>query len=145
DVYSDVIESGEDPFGHFLRIGEPEGRLPVQPVLSSIDLFDDAAQLVDALRHFRHKKHEVIVFQVLDPAELSFPFDDITSIEDLETNREVISDPRAFRKAYLEGLAAHQATLRAGCEEAQIDYVQANTQQPFDAMLGSYLARRMSS
>jgi len=55
------------------------------------------------------------VFQTLDPAELTFPFDDITSIEDLENRRDVMSDPRAFRKAYLEGLAAHQTAIKAGC------------------------------
>ena len=64
----------------------------------------DPDELVGALKHFRHKKHEVLVLQVLDPAELNFPFDDVTRIEDMETRREITSDPRAFRKAYLEEL-----------------------------------------
>src|SRR5205085_10613127 len=91
------------------------------------DLFDDPAQLVAALKHFRHKKHEVLVLQVLDPAEITFPFDDVTRIEDMETNREITSDPRAFRKAYLEELEKFLEVVRGGCRSAQIDYVVAPT------------------
>ena len=106
------------------------------------DLFDDAPELLSALKHFRHKKHEVVVFQTLDRAELTFPFDDVTRIEDLETRREVTSDPRALRKAYLEELGAFLAAVRQGCLDAQIDYALADTSQPFDQFLGTYLARR---
>lgn len=124
----------------FHQLAETIKRRALVVVLS--DLFDDAPRLVEALKHFRHKKHEVIVFNVLDPAELTFPFDDATSIEDMETNREIISDPRALRKAYLEGITAHVQALRAGCEEAQIDFVPARTDQELGRFLGSYLARR---
>jgi len=106
------------------------------------DLFDDAEGLVSALKHFRHKKHEVVVFQTLDPAELNFPFDDVTRIEDLENGREVTSDPRAFRKAYLEELSQFLAAVRQGCLDGQIDYALAETSQRFDGFLGNYLARR---
>ena len=106
------------------------------------DLFDDSENLVEALKHFRHKKHEVIVLHTLDPAELNFPFDDVTAIEDLESHREILSDPRAFRKAYLEGLTKFLETVRGGCEEAQIDYVLAETGKPFGDFLGNYLAKR---
>jgi uncharacterized protein (DUF58 family) len=106
------------------------------------DLFDDPAALVGALKHFRHKKHEVVVLQTLDRAEITFPFDDVSRIEDMENHREVVSDPRAFRKAYLEELAHFLEVIRAGCRTAQIDYALAQTDQPFDAFLGTYLARR---
>ena len=106
------------------------------------DLFDDADKLLGALKHFRHKKHEVIVFQVLDPAEVTFPFDDVTRIEDLENGREVTSDPRAFRRAYLDELAKFLDEVRGGCRAAQIDYTVAQTSQRFDQFLGAYLARR---
>ena len=78
----------------------------------------------------------------LDPAEVTFPFDDVTRIEDLENGREVVSDPRAFRKSYLEELAKFLETIRGGCRSCQIDYAQAQTDQRFDAFLGAYLARR---
>jgi uncharacterized protein (DUF58 family) len=108
------------------------------------DLFDDADPLVAALKHFRHQKHEVLVLQVLDPAEIEFPFDDVTRIEDMENGREITSDPRAFRKAYLDELGKHLDTIRAGCRSATIDYVVARTDQPFDLFLGTYLARRQT-
>ena len=108
------------------------------------DLFDDPDALVSALKHFRHKKHDVIVFHTLDPHELSFPFDDVTKIEDQETHREVISDPRAFRKSYLEELAKFLEVIRAGCRSARIDYALAETDQRLDTFLGTYLARRQA-
>src|SRR5262249_4711567 len=97
----------------FHQLAESLKRRALGVVLS--DLFDDPEQLVAALKHFRHKKHEVIVLQVLDPAEVTFPFDDITRIEDLENGREVTSDPQAFRRAYLEELGKFLATVRIGC------------------------------
>jgi uncharacterized protein (DUF58 family) len=108
------------------------------------DLFDDPDALVGALKHFRHKKHDVIVFHTLDPAEITFPFDDVTRIEDLETGREVVSDPRAFRKSYLEELGKFLDVVRTGCTTAQIDYAVAETDKPFDSFLGTYLARRQA-
>ena len=108
------------------------------------DLFDDPDALVGALKHFRHQKHEVIVIQTLDPAEVTFPFDDITRIEDMENNREVLSDPRAFRKEYLEELAKFLDKVRGGCNSSQIDYVLAQTDKRFDMFLGTYLARRQA-
>jgi uncharacterized protein (DUF58 family) len=106
------------------------------------DLFDDPAAVVGALKHFRHKKHEVVVFQVLDPAELSFPFDDVTQIEDLENARLVTSDPQALRKSYLDELTKFLDTIRAGCRSARIDHAVAATDTRFDQFLGTYLARR---
>ncbi|MGE0609975.1 MAG: DUF58 domain-containing protein [Pirellulales bacterium] len=106
------------------------------------DLFDDPLELLAALKHLRHAKHEVIVLHTLDPAEVTFPFDDVTRIEDLETSHEVTSDPRAFRKAYLEELAKFLEIIRGGCTSAQIDYALAETDQPFEIFLGQYLARR---
>jgi uncharacterized protein (DUF58 family) len=126
----------------FHQLAETIKRRALVVVIS--DLFDDPQRLVEALKHFRHKKHEVVVLHTLDPAEVTFPFDDITAIEDLETRREVISDPRAFRKAYLEEFEKFVAIIRAGCTTAQIDYVQAQTDQPFALFLGAYLARRQA-
>jgi uncharacterized protein (DUF58 family) len=124
----------------FHQLAETIKRRALVVVIS--DLFDDAKALVDALKHFRHKKHEVIVFQTLDPAELSFPFDDATAIEDMETGREILSDPRAFRKAYLEGVTAFLGEIRRGCQEAQIDYEVAETSGRLDGFLGTYLTKR---
>lgn len=124
----------------FHQLAETIKRRALVVVIS--DLFDDPDALVGALKHFRHKKHEVVVLHTLDPAEVHFPFDDVTQIEDMETTRQVISDPRAFRKTYLEELAKFLDTIRAGCLGSQIDYALAQTDQRFDNFLGAYLARR---
>jgi uncharacterized protein (DUF58 family) len=124
----------------FHHLAETIKRRALVVVIS--DLFDDPDALVGALKHFRHKKHDVIVFHTLDPAELTFPFDDVTRIEDMEDRREVVSDPRAFRKSYLEELAKFLETIRSGCRAARIDYALAETDQRFDTFLGTYLARR---
>jgi uncharacterized protein (DUF58 family) len=126
----------------FHQLAESIKRRALVVVLS--DLLDDPDAIVQALKHFRHKKHEVIVLQILDPAELTFPFDDVNCIADMETNREVISDPRAFRKAYLEEFERFLEVIRRGCLEGQIDYGLAQTDKPFAAFLGEYLARRQT-
>jgi uncharacterized protein (DUF58 family) len=124
----------------FHQLAENIKRRALVVVIS--DLFDDADKLVGALKHFRHKKHEVIVLHTLDPAEITFPFDDVTRIEDMENGREVVSDPRAFRKSYLEELAGFLETVRGACQGSQIDYALAETDKRFDMFLGTYLARR---
>ncbi|MBI3461529.1 MAG: DUF58 domain-containing protein [Planctomycetes bacterium] len=140
----DTTPGGETSLAEtFHQLAETIKRRALVVVIS--DLFDDPDAVVAALKHFRHKKHEVIIFHTLDPAELSFPFDDITLIEDLETKREVMSDPRAFRKAYLEEFDRFATTIRGGCLGSQIDYGVAHTDQRFDAFLGRYLATRQVS
>jgi uncharacterized protein (DUF58 family) len=124
----------------FHQIAETIKRRALVVVLS--DLFDAPDRLLEALTHFRHKKHEVIVFHVLDPAELTFPFDDVNSIEDLETRREVLSDPRLFKKTYLEEMGKFREAVSRGCLDARIDYCLAETGRRFDAFLGTYLAQR---
>jgi uncharacterized protein (DUF58 family) len=126
----------------FHQLAETIKRRALVVVLS--DLFDDPTALLSALKHFRHNKHEVIVFQILDPAEVTFPFDDVTRIEDMESRREITSDPRAFRRAYLDELARFLEAIRGGCRASQIDYVVAQTDQRFDLFLGTYLARRQA-
>jgi uncharacterized protein (DUF58 family) len=126
----------------FHRLAESIKRRSMVMIFS--DLFDDTEEMVSALKHFRHKKHEVIVFQVLDPAEVNFPFEDVTRIEDIENHREVTSDPRAFRNAYLAEFGKFLDAVRNGCRTAGIDHVAVQTDQRFDLFLGNYLARRQA-
>jgi len=141
DRLEQISPGGETSLSEtFHELAETIKRRALVVVLS--DLFDDPRKLVPALKHFRHKKHEVIVLQILDPAEISFPFDDVTRIEDMENLREVTSDARALRKAYLEELSKFLDSVRQGCLDGQIDYALADTREPFDRFLGGYLARR---
>jgi uncharacterized protein (DUF58 family) len=106
------------------------------------DLFDDVGKILAGLRHFRHRRHEVIVFHILDAAEVDFPFRDTTLFKGLEGLPEVLTEPYALRRAYQAEIGAFLTELRRGCQMANIDYVPIRTDQDLDAALTSYLASR---
>jgi uncharacterized protein (DUF58 family) len=106
------------------------------------DFFDDPARILAGLKHFRHRRHEVIVFHVLDPAELEFPFRDPTLFKGLEGVPEVLTEPHALRRAYQDEVQAFLEDLRRGCRAANIDYVPLRTDQSLAVPLSSYLASR---
>jgi uncharacterized protein (DUF58 family) len=108
------------------------------------DLFDDVDSMMAGLKHFRHKRHDVIVFHVLDPAELNFRFRRITLFRGLEQLPQVLVDPRALRSAYLREFDAYVRRLKKGCRMHRIDYVQMRTDQSLGLALSSYLSSRMT-
>ncbi|MBI2824867.1 MAG: DUF58 domain-containing protein [Planctomycetia bacterium] len=108
------------------------------------DLFDDVPAMLSGLKHFRHRRHEVVVFHVLDPAELDFPFQRTTLFKGLEQLPDVLSDPRALRKAYLAEFQAFIRQVQLGCRAQRADYVQLRTDQPLDLALSSYLSSRLT-
>jgi len=129
--------------GTFHELAERMKRRALVVVLS--DLFSgsgDARQLIDAISHLRHRKHEVVVLQVLDHAELEFPFRDASQIEDIETGRIVDADAEAIRNQYLTSLGAYLDEVKRGCLRHGAEYALADTSQPFDVFLGTYLTRR---
>lgn len=107
------------------------------------DLFDDPENLIKALRHMRFRKHEVVVFQVLDPAEITFPFEDVTLFKGLEEAGELLTEPRALRAGYLEQLALFTEKLSRACRGLNIDFARLNTGDSLDIALSQYLADRM--
>src|ERR1700721_947640 len=66
------------------------------------DFFDDLDSIKKGLRHLRYKKHEIMAFQILDPLEIDFPFEDTTLFKGLEETGELLTEPRALRDGYLE-------------------------------------------
>ncbi len=106
------------------------------------DLFDHVDSLITGLKHFRHRRHEVIVFHVLDPAEMDFPFQQTTLFRGLEQLPEVLVEPQAIRKAYLRQFGDYLRRIRQGCRMHQIDYVLMRTDRPLDLVLSSYLTSR---
>lgn len=106
------------------------------------DLFDDPEKILSGLRHFRHRKHEVILFHVMAHEERNFSFDRMTQFIGLEGYENVIVDPKSLRKAYLEEVDTFCNALRRGCRLERIDYVSIDTQTPLDVALTSYLATR---
>src|SRR6185295_168561 len=91
------------------------------------DLVGDVEDALRGLRRLRGHKHDVIVFHVLDPAEIDFPFDQMTLFEGLESQPQLLADPKSLRATYLERLAEFRRRLREGCLAERIDVVEMNT------------------
>jgi uncharacterized protein (DUF58 family) len=113
-------------------------------VLILSDLFDNVATMLAGLKHFGHRRHDVILFQILDPAELEFPFQSPTLFKGLEQYPQVVADPNSLRKAYLRELETFQREIKKGCRGQGMDYEVIRTDQPFDLVLATYLAARMA-
>lgn len=108
------------------------------------DLFDDENQILSGFKHLRHKRHEVVLWHILDAAELTFPFQETTLFRGLEHYPELLTDPRALRRSYLEQIGNFVKTIQRGCRDQNIDYVQLKTDTPLNVALSSYLAHRMT-
>jgi hypothetical protein len=107
------------------------------------DLFDDEEALFEGVRHLRFGGHEVIVFHVLDPEELEFPFRGQVEFRGLELASLVQrTQPADIREAYLREFGAFRDRVREGCERDQCHYVLVNTAQPLHEALSGYLAFR---
>jgi uncharacterized protein (DUF58 family) len=106
------------------------------------DLFDDQQAVINALKHFRYKRNEVIVFQVLDPLELSFAIDSPTIFKDLETNKEMLSQPLSVMNNYQEAVNEFIDNYKTACLSNNIDYTLISTETPFDTALMEYLNKR---
>jgi uncharacterized protein (DUF58 family) len=109
------------------------------------DFFDDLDGLKKGLRHLRYKKHEMMVFQILDPTEIEFPFDDVTMFKGLEEAGQLLTEPRSLREAYLEQLANFTDELQKMCRGMRIDFTRMNTGESLDVSLSSFLATRAAS
>lgn len=106
------------------------------------DLFDNPSEVMAALRHFRHKKNEVIVMQILDPLERSFAFGRDAVFKDIETSEEITTRPWHIQKAYQEGMRRFIDIYKKECREHNIDYVLLDTSTSFDTALFEYLHKR---
>ena len=106
------------------------------------DLLEDSEPVIKGLRHLRARGSEVIVFQLLDPHELTFPFQGPARFRDVESEEELLADGAAVRTSYLRQLAGLTLQYDRGLRGAGIDYVQLDTSQPLDFALLTYLAAR---
>jgi uncharacterized protein (DUF58 family) len=107
------------------------------------DLLDDPDRTMEALQHFRFKGHDVIVFQIADPDELTFPFTDTAKFEDPETGEQMVVVPTVIRDEYLAAFHGFIERNRVGCARIQVDYALLDTGKPLDFALFAYLAKRM--
>jgi len=106
------------------------------------DLFDDEQAVLEGIQHLRFIGHEVIVFHVLDPFELEFPFKGNVEFDGLEIDQKLLTRPAEIRRSYQRELQAFRDSIRAGCERNRCDYVLVNTATPLQETIAGYLAFR---
>ncbi|MBA4064307.1 MAG: DUF58 domain-containing protein [Isosphaera sp.] len=108
------------------------------------DLLCDREPLFKGLEMLRHRRHDVMVFHVLDDDELAFPFSGMTRFEGLEDLPHLLCDPRSLRDGYLEALEEYLVEVRRGCTKIGIDYHLVRTSDYLDAVLSRFLFARAS-
>ncbi|MGL6193934.1 MAG: DUF58 domain-containing protein [Thermoguttaceae bacterium] len=106
------------------------------------DLLGDTDEILRSLHRIRHGGHDVILFHILDEAEVNFPFDGRVELEDPESGEIVRGNADAMKKDYLLELNAFREKLRRECAHSQIDFVPLDTSMQFDRALIEYLTRR---
>lgn len=109
------------------------------------DLFDSVDAIDRGLRQLRHSRHEIMLFHLMDPHELTFPFQRMTMFEGLEDFPELLANPNTLREAYLEEVKSYLNQVKKQCRNNRIDYVLVDTSKRFDVVLTEFLARRSGS
>jgi uncharacterized protein (DUF58 family) len=108
------------------------------------DLLTDREPLFKGLEMLRHRRHDVMVFHILDDDELTFPFGGMTKFEGLEELPNLFCDPKALRQGYLEALEEYLVEVRRGLTRIGVDYTLIRTSDYLDAVLSRFLYRRMT-
>jgi uncharacterized protein (DUF58 family) len=106
------------------------------------DLLDDPDRIIEGLKHFRYRGTDVVVFQILDPHEISFPFDRAARFRDVESDQEIVAVPAAIRETYKARLEAMISNFRTVLGQNGIDYTLLDTSQPLEMALLAYLQTR---
>jgi tRNA A58 N-methylase Trm61 len=106
------------------------------------DFFDDIDKVLRALNHFRFKKNDVVLFQILDPVEESFAFGRDAVFIDMETQEEMITQPHQIQKAYQESFQIFLKKIKSESLRQGIEYNLIKTSEPFDKALFAYLQKR---
>ena len=123
-----------------LKVAEALTRRSIVLLLS--DLYAEPEAIAGSVGLLRARGHDVIVFHVLDPAELTFPFDEAAPFVDLETGERMPIVPETLRDEYRAHMAAHLDALTDRMLHTQVDYQLFETTRPLDYALFEYLARR---
>jgi uncharacterized protein (DUF58 family) len=109
------------------------------------DLFDDEEKILEGIQHIRFGGSEVILFHVMDPFELDFPFSGMVEFEGLEQMAKVLTRPREIRKSYLQAVEEFRRKIREGCERNNVHYVLVNTGHALHEVISGYLAFRLKT
>lgn len=106
------------------------------------DFLDDETSVINALKHFRHRNHEVVIFHVLDPQEVDFQFGNSANFVDMENNEEIITQPYQIRKSYRTAVDTYIRNIQKECYNYNIDYNLITTSDTFDKALRKFLSKR---
>ncbi len=123
-----------------LQITELLGRKGILVIVS--DFYEDPDEVLRAVGPLRARGHDVIVFHVMDPTELEFPFEEASGFEDLETGEQIPVIPKKLRDDYMRMIEAHLETLKKRFTDNRIDYTLLDTSEPLDMALFQYLLAR---
>jgi len=126
--------------GPLLRCAEIFSRRGILALVS--DFYEDPEDVINAVRYLRGRGHDIMVFHVLDPAELEFPFDSPSSFEDMETGEKIPVVPRRLREQYQDLIRGHVRELERRFTGDRIDYTLLDTSKPLDHALFRYLTLR---
>jgi uncharacterized protein (DUF58 family) len=106
------------------------------------DFFDDRQDALKRILALRARRHDVAVFHLVDPFELTFPFEDPTLFLSMEDERQLEVNPREIRESYLEEFNRFLEDTRATCTASDVDYERVRTDEPLDTVLLRFLSRR---
>lgn len=108
------------------------------------DLLTDPKEVIDAIRMLRFAGHDVIIFNVLDEAEVHFPFNGMVDLRDPESDQKMTVDAAGIRQDYLDALEEMRGTYRTACRSVGADFVELDTSMRFDKALVEYLSQRQA-
>jgi uncharacterized protein (DUF58 family) len=138
----DTIETGKDTdIGLILHTMAERLKRRGLVILIS-DLYDEPTNVLSGLRHFRYNQHEVLVFHLLDPKELSFEFDGDIEFEDLESGEKIRTYPWYIKEDYITAVNEFKREYQNQCREHLIDYQLLTTNHSLDVALMEYLIKR---
>lgn len=109
------------------------------------DLMDNAETIIKKLRQLKTRRHEIVLYHVLDRDEINFPFDDTTIFTDLEDRSEITTDAFTLRSEYLKRVHHLINTFKSALRKSGIDYLIADTSMPLEANLRSFFTRRQAT
>ena len=148
-----------DAIAQALHVSKPRAKTNLTKILKRVaeavssrglivlisDLLADRDDIFKGLEMLRHRRHDVLVFHVLDDDELTFPFSGATRFEGMAELADLLCDPRALRDGYLEALQEYLVEVRRGCARQGIDYALVRTSDHLDAVLSKFLHHRSAS
>jgi uncharacterized protein (DUF58 family) len=141
ETLDQVEPSGEtDLFEAADKLAERLSRRSLVVVFS--DLLDERPDALKRILQLRQRKNDVALFHIVDPAELTFPFDDPTLFLSMEDDRQIEVNPREIKQSYLEEFNAFLTDVRKTCAEADVDYERVLTDESLDSVLLRFLGRR---